>query len=259
MRGLPPAAVWSLLALAFGLAGAGLVLSGAARGSAPPVAPVAAPPTAAEQAVLAQRMAQLEESFASFEPAAARILAEMRASALNEALAAPRSDRFVAAALTLQATVATPRPFTRELQVLRENAPPQALPAPLAEVLASHAGRGLPTVWELRETFEALSPDLLARAPVEGWRLLGWSRGALASIGLTRPPPVSAPRQAVTEILQSLGRGHLAAAVADATTLDASVQPMLTGWMAQARARLSVEQAINETLLRALARPGRTG
>jgi hypothetical protein len=40
--------------------------------------------------------------------------------------------------------------------------------------------------------------------------------------------------------------------VADAGALDDAVQPLLAGWMAQARARLAVEQAVQETLLRAL-------
>jgi hypothetical protein len=59
-----------------------------------------------------------------------------------------------------------------------------------------------------------------------------------------------------SDLQDQLRRGNLAAAVSDAATLDAGLQPLIAGWMAQARARLAVEQAVQETLLRALGRGG---
>jgi len=141
---------------------------------------------------------------------------------------------------------------------MAELATPAALPPALAEVLLSHAGRGLPTEAELRERFAALAPQLIARAPRQGDTLdqtLSLVRGAAAGIGLAAPPPPSDQEQAIAGVAYQLRRGNLAAAAADAAALDASLQPLLAGWLAQARARLAVEQAVQETLLRALARP----
>jgi hypothetical protein len=139
-------------------------------------------------------------------------------------------------------------------------APPGALPRPLAEVLGSHAARGLPTEAELRERFAALAPQLVARAPRQEGMVgstLGLIRGAVASIGLTAPPPPSEAEVAIAGVGHQLRRGNLAGAVADASALDPALQPVLAGWLAQARARLAVEQAVQEVLLRALARPDR--
>jgi hypothetical protein len=175
-----------------------------------------------------------------------------------EALRSPQGGRFIAAALLLQASIATPRPWLREYQAMAELAPPGALPRPLAEVLLSHAARGLPSEAELRERFVLLAPQLAARAPRQGDALdqtLSAMRGAVSGIGLVSPPAPSDQEQAIAGVGHQLRRGNLAAAVADAAALDASLQPLLAGWLAQARARLAVEQAVQETLLRALARP----
>lgn len=191
-----------------------------------------------------------------------------RAEAMGErlqqdaSLRGPQGDRFVAAALLLQATIATPRPWLREYQAMTELAPPEALPRSLSEVLLSHAGRGLPTEAELRERFTALAPRLIGRAPRQGDALeqtLSVMRSAVAGIGLAAPPPPSDQEQAIAGVAYQLRRGNLAAAVADVAALDPTLQPLLGGWLAQARARLAVEQAVQETLLRALMRPGERG
>ncbi|WP_456308293.1 hypothetical protein, partial [Roseomonas rosulenta] len=196
------------------------------------------------------------------EPLAARVarleaaLAEARhASPSPRAAPAAQADRFIAAALLLQSAVATPRPWLREYQVMVALAPPGAVPAPLAEVLLSHAARGLPTEAELRERYAVLAPQLVARAPRQGDafdQTFSVLRGAAAGIGLAAPPAPSDQEQAIAGVAQQLRRGNLAAAVADAAALAPSLQPLLAGWLAQASARLAVEQAIQETLLRAL-------
>ena len=175
-------------------------------------------------------------------------------------LRGPQADRFLAAALLLQSGIATARPWLREFQAMAALAPPGALPRPLHEVLASHAARGLPTEAELRDRFQVLAPQLLARAPSEGGlfsRAATTLRGGFAGIGLAAPPPPGEQEAAVTGILDQLRRGNLAAAVVDAGALDDAVQPLIAGWLAQARARLAVEQAVQETLLRALSVPPR--
>ncbi len=89
---------------------------------------------------------------------ATRAEALARRSAEQQALVGPTGDRFLAAALLLQSGIASPRPWLREYQALAALAPEGALPRPLAEVLASHATRGLPTEAELRERFAAMAP-----------------------------------------------------------------------------------------------------
>jgi hypothetical protein len=241
------------IAFAGGLAAAAL-LPGGGLGAGPagaqpsPAAPPASPlPLAALQAALAEAAAATERA----EALARRVEQEA-------ALRGPQGDRFIAAALLLQAAIATPRPWLREYQALASLAPPGALPAPLAEVLLSHAARGLPTEAELRERYAALMPQLLARAPRSEdmlGRTLGAMRSTAAGIGLAAPPAASDQEQAIAGVAQQLRRGNLAGAVADAAALDPALQPLLAGWLAQAGARLAVEQAVHETLLRALLAP----
>ncbi|WP_372618084.1 hypothetical protein [Falsiroseomonas sp.] len=241
----------ALPALGFtcGLAAAGPLLGGGLRaGQAGAQAGAIAPPIGAMEAALAEAAAATE-----------RAEALVRRIEQAETLRGPRGDRFIAAALLLQAAVATPRPWLREYQALASLAPPGALPAPLAEMLLSHAARGLPTNAELRERYAALMPQLLARAPRDEdvfGRTLAAVRSTAAGIGLAAPPSPSNQEQAIAGVAQQLRRGNLAAAVADASALDAALQPLLAGWLAQASARLAVEQAIHETLLRALLAPG---
>lgn len=168
----------------------------------------------------------------------------------------PASDRFLSAALLLQSSVSTARPWMREFQAMAALAPPDALPRSLHEVLASHAARGLPTEAELRDRFQALAPQLIARAPRDAGILVQaahTARGAIASIGLAARPEPGEQETAIVAISAQLRRGNLAAAISDAAALDETLQPLLAGWLAQARARLAVEQAVQETLLRALA------
>jgi hypothetical protein len=228
-----------------------------AGGTTPAVILAVEDRAAALDTLLRQTSAQMAGEIARAESAAQ--LAE--ASAQRVATLAergPMADRFMMAALLLQSSVATARPWLREYQAMVALAPPGALPRPLAEVLASHAARGLPAEAELRERFNALAPQLLARAPSEATLLnqaTGTLRGWLSGIGLTAPPEQGAQAAAISGIAEHLRRGNLAGAVADAGALDPVLQPLVAGWLAQARARMAVEQAVQETLLRALGPP----
>lgn len=207
------------------------------------------------------RLARLETRLADAETQAERAAAAARRAeelvAATEPRRAVQTDRFIGAALHLQSIVATSRPWLREYELLVTLAPSGALPRPVAEVLASHAARGLPTEAELRERFTTLAAELLRRAPAEGSmaeRATASFRRAVASMGLAAPAAPNRSEVAVASIIDHLRRSNLAGAVADAGSLDASLQPLLAGWLAQARARLAVEQAMQETLLRALGR-----
>jgi hypothetical protein len=226
---------------------------------------VLAPPARTERedadpaAAIAARLALLENQAARLEAAVARSEAMARRAVESGGPVAAQQDRFVLAMLHLQAAVGTARPWVREYQVVVALAPPGALPRPLAEVLASHAARGLATEGDLRERFTALAPTLVARAPRTGGvleRAESGLRSGFAAIGLASPPPPSDVDAGVRRIEEHMRRGNLGAAVADAATLDARLQPLIGGWLAQARARLAVEQVVQETLLRAIASTG---
>lgn len=165
-------------------------------------------------------------------------------------------ERYLLAALNLQSALHTSRPYQREWQALRDAAPPGALPPPFTEVLVSHASRGLATTTELRESFLLLAPTLSARGPDhQGWLDWGrqWLQQLLAAIGFAEAPPPSPAQATIANVMRLLARGQIAPALADVETLDASLQPFVTGWVAQARARVAAEQAVQETILRAFA------
>ncbi|MBW6399230.1 hypothetical protein KPL78_15315 [Roseomonas sp. HJA6] len=214
----------------------------------------------AGQESLQTRVARLEAMVDELAAATDNAVAALQASDQNVTARGLENSRFIAAALLLQAAVATPRPWPREYQAMVTLAPPGALPRPLAEVLLSHAARGLPTEAELRERYAALMPQLIERAPRDASlveRSFTAMRNAFAGVGLAAPPAATDQEQAIAGVAQQLRRGNLSAAVVDAGALHPSLQPLLAGWLAQAGARLAVEQAVQETLLRALTTPPR--
>jgi hypothetical protein len=166
-----------------------------------------------------------------------------------------RSERFMIALLNLQRAASSSRPWARELQAASMLAAADQLPAPVLEVLGSHAPRGVPTEADLRERFGALAPELVSRIPHEGsmiQRSVAGVRSAVAGVGLASPPAPTENEAAIASIVERLHRGDLAGAVADATTLHDRVQPLLAGWLVQARARLAVDQALQDIMLRLL-------
>lgn len=210
-----------------------------------------------ERARADERLSALEDTTRRLEAALARNAGALGRGPEADAVRGSQQERFILAMLHLQAAVGSARPWLREYEVATALAPPDALPRPVAEVLASHAARGLVAEADLRERFAALAPMLLTRAPRQGGiieQAATMMRMALAAIGLAAPPPPSDADATVGRIQDHLRRGNLAGAVSDAATLDPSLQPLIAGWLAQARARLAVEQAVQETLLRALGR-----
>jgi len=229
------AASWPVGRHALGLAALGLAVFGALAllgGSAA----VQAQAARDSQSLLSERIARLETAMGR----QARPLADAR---------------FLSAALLLQSSASGSRPWMREYEAFAALAPDGALPKPLREVLVSHAGRGIASTAELSDRFAQLAPRLVERAPDDRGiapRAAGYARQAFAAIGLASPPAPTETELVVGRILEQLRRADLIAAVADARSLDDSLQPLLAGWLAAAEARLAVEHAIRETMLRAL-------
>ncbi|MCX7376064.1 MAG: hypothetical protein NTY94_04935 [Alphaproteobacteria bacterium] len=215
------------------------------------------------EAALAERGTLTEQATARAEDAAraARLASETAAQAASQASAALAQarpqDRLVPALLNLQMVAATARPWHRELRALLDLDAGRHIPPPVVEVLTSHSLRGVPTEGELHDRFVALIPAIAWRMPAEHGvldRAQLNMRAALSGIGLIAPPPPGEADAATASIAERLRRGDLAGAVADAAALDKRAEPLLVGWMAQARARLAVEQALRETILTLLAR-----
>lgn len=245
---LVAAPLWGLL---FGAAGVGAwIATGDRLGAA--TLPAGDLAIAGERERTTERFAALEDAAARLEASVTRVEALAR-TAVDRG-ASPH-ERFVLAMLHLQAAVASSRPWPREYQLAIGLAPPGAISSALAEVLASHAVRGLATEADLRERFAALAPAIVARAPSAAGtldRAAAGLRSAFASIGVAAQPAPSDLDATLQRIQEHLRRGKLAAAVMDAETLDPAVMPLVAGWLSQARARLAVEQAIQETVLRAM-------
>lgn len=215
------------------------------------------------EAALAERGTLATEATARAEDAArtARLASETATQAASQASAALAQarpqDRLVPALLNLQMVAATARPWHRELRALLDLDAGRDIPAPVVEVLTSHSLRGVPTEGELHDRFVALIPAIAWRMPAEHGvldRAQLNMRAALSGIGLVAPPSPGEADAATASIAERLRRGDLAGAVADAAALDKRAEPLLVGWMAQARARLAVEQALRETILTLLAR-----
>ena len=215
------------------------------------------------EAALAERDTLTEQATARAEDAArtARLASETATQAASQASAALAQarpqDRLVPALLNLQMVAATARPWHRELRALLDLDAGRHIPPPVVEVLTSHSLRGVPTEGELHDRFVALIPAIAWRMPAEHGvldRAQLNMRAALSGIGLIAPPPPGEADAATASIAERLRRGDLAGAVADAAALDKRAEPLLVGWMAQARARLAVEQALRETILTLLAR-----
>lgn len=249
-----------LVGIVLVLAAAGAWFLRAPRGTTAAEAravPAAATPVSSERepglSDAARRLAAVEAATARLQESVARTEAISRQAL---AAASGREERFVLAMLHLQAAVASSRPWSREYQAAVRVAPAGAVSAALDEVLLSHAARGLPTEADLRERFAALAPAILARTPTDAGlmdRAVTAFRSTFSAIGVARPPAPSSAETTVQRIQDHLRRGKLAAAVMDAAALDDALQPLIGGWLSQARARLAVEEAIRETLLRAIA------
>lgn len=208
------------------------------------------------ESAMAERGTLAAQSATRAEEAAhtARLAAD---SATQAASLARPQDRLVPALLNLQMVAATARPWNRELRVVLELDAGRHIPPPVVEVLTSHSLRGVPTDGELHDRFVALAPAIAWRMPADHGvldRAQLRMRSALSEIGLATAPPPGEADAATASIAERLRRGDLAGAVADAAGLDKRAEPLLVGWMAQARARLSVEQALRETILALLAR-----
>jgi hypothetical protein len=205
------------------------------------LAQLTAQPNAARQSMA--RIDALEEQMA-------------RLNAVLEKVQARPPEHQLRAALNLQSAPHTSSRYPREWPALRDASPTGALPTRFAEVRASHAACGLATTIELGERFWLLSPMLSAQvSAAQSW--VDWGRECLprpmAAVDLAEGPPLRPAHATNANVSRLLARIQIAPALVDFETLDGSLQPSVTDWMAQARVRVVAEQAMQETILPAFA------
>lgn len=247
---------WSRLRCLGGGAAATLLLAGLVlmplRGQGQSLAPGAtaarpAPPSAS----LDVRVRRLEDSLGTMDE-------RLRAAGT----AGVPVDRLALALLHLELVVGSGRPWAREWQLILAMDGAALLPPLYLEVLGSHASRGLPSARDLAERFEALAPAIVARASSDTALLdrgMAMLRSTLAGIGLVAPVEPGQVDTALASIREHLRRGELPGALAEVTALAEDQQALLAGWLAQMRARVAVEQSLQDVILGLLAGRARQG
>lgn len=217
------------------------------NGQGQPLAPGAGTPRPAEArppvASLDQRVRRLEEGMGAIDD---------RLRRGGEPGAAVGIDRLALALLHLEMVVASGRPWVREWQLVLALDGAAVVPPLYLEVLGSHASRGLPTARDMAERFEALTPAIAARATSDAaWldRGLTLLRSTLAGIGLATPAEPGQVDMALVTIREHLRRGELTGVLSEVALLPPDQQGLFAGWLAQIRARVAVEQALQDVIL----------
>ncbi|MGE0714230.1 MAG: hypothetical protein AB7P02_02205 [Alphaproteobacteria bacterium] len=193
---------------------------------------------------LVERAGRLETALAQ--------LSSQQAAAAGDA----RLERLLAATIHLTAAAQGSRPFPRELAYVKQLGDGVAgLDGAVAE-LQAHAGRGVPTVADLRMAFRTVGPVVVAHSngSDEGWIATArrWATDAAAVVGVADPPPLPPARAAVTVADAHLMRGQLAPAVAALGPIDPSGFGPAGAWLVHARARMAVDQASFELVNRVM-------
>jgi uroporphyrinogen-III synthase len=227
---------------------------------------------------LLARLAELRTAMASEDVEAraadeARQAVATRLDALDERLGAldrivgGRRSEVAGAALVLaigqlRAVLESARPFAGELTTLEQvaaGAPPLAAGiAPLVAPLRDLAAEGVPTLMQLRDRFPATASAVMEAANREavsetvGAPPEGWMEDVVDSVsGLVTVRPVGdvegdGPGARVARAEARLAEGALAAAVSELAGLEGGPAEAAAGWLAQARARLVAQGALDE-------------
>ncbi len=170
-------------------------------------------------------------------------------------------ERLLVAVLQLQISSQAGRPFAEELRLIRQIIGADAALARPLESLSVPAQRGAPTLADLRDQFGQASGVIVERGVRDSrtWieRVGAGVKGTLAGVGLAPPPPLTPVEASVAETQRQLANGNLLAALTEIETLDAPVRALAGGWIAQARLRLAVDQAVGAVTNAALERASR--
>ena len=155
----------------------------------------------------------------------------------------------ILAALRLRAALDTASPYAVELSDLRATVTGNGDMGAAFEVLESYAKVGVPTVADLRQSFAFLISQ--ASGPVnrlESWadRVASWFEALVGTTGTPVASPAGRLSATIASIDAALEVGQLDLAIEEVGLLATrSPDPLLDGWLAQARARRDVERALS--------------
>lgn len=218
---------------------------------------------AAENAALRQQVAALAAQIESFKGVGERL------DALDRAVAARPGDggaTLVLAVSNLGAALSTARPFAAELGAVTQIASTDpALAAKVGELtapIASHAAAGIPTLADLRARFDDTARAIVdaaqtvARPPAEpqdkDWlgRQIDWLSSVAdyvlsdVSVRPVGDVPGDGPGERVARAEVRLAENALGAAVAELEGLTGPAADAAASWLADARARSAVDEAM---------------
>jgi len=185
---------------------------------------------------LDQRIGKLEEAIPAL------------STAMDKSAASAKSGASAIAFANLREAVGAGRPYAAELAALRSLMPD---PVDLG-VLPSHADTGIPTAAELArnlakvaETSAAPTPQ---QAPAETSFLDSMIASARSAVSIRRVGDATAgaePSAVVARAEAALGQGDVAAAINEVASLPTPARDAYTGWLDDARARVSANATLN--------------
>jgi hypothetical protein len=206
------------------------------------------------------RLGALEAGLIDAAPEAEIRALESKLAALAQVAAnAGRSAALAVAVARLREAARRSEPYAGALDEVRSLAGPLG-DADLALALAAIAGRaagGVPNLAALRDRFAGLAAPLLHAEGLDadaGW--LAKTVNRLTSVVTVRRIGEVAGPTAEARIARAetrLAAGDLAAAIEDLAPLETAPGGLLTAWLADARARLALDAALDDVSQRALA------
>lgn len=184
------------------------------------------------------------------EVAGARALVEGRQAALQEEVAAARAAadaeaeqaRAEAALARMRAAIEAGAPYDLELAALLEY-----IDTPLPATLLNAAQAGIPSLAQLRETFPEQAREALEAVPAaeDATRAETFLRRQLGVRSLTARPG-SSPDAVLSRAEAELAQGDLAGALAELEALPPEARATLEEWIADAEARVVVQDAATD-------------
>ncbi len=215
---------------------------------------------------LEQRIARQEAALAKIDALAENVAALAdRLAALEKGAAADRPGRTAALVLAvaqLREALRRAEPYEGELDAVRALAEGDEEVLRLLDPVAARAATGVPTLAELRARFPAMAAAVVGARAAAAKK--GWIGAALArlsnAITIRRTDAGAAPDSADAALAlaeRRLDEGDLAGAVRALSALSGPPAEAAAAWLADARARLAAEEAVDG--LQALAIAGLSG
>ena len=157
------------------------------------------------------------------------------------------------------------RPFTQELATVKALAAGQNIAIADDQDLISHAATGVPTLPQLRETFDRTADEVVRAGEVPDG-LSGWLERTISrvfSIVTIRRADGMVDGNTPSAILARAGMrlrtGDLPEAVSEMAGLEGRAAAAAAKWLDAARARLAIDTAIADATAKALAAIGEEG